>query len=588
MKILLVTSEYGEAGGGLSVACLHFHNILKDSLCHDVVVLSSCDNSIVTAKGGYNPSLYRKISSEYRLKQDCVKYENGEVDIVVAFGGSFNGYYASILAGRLNVPFYLMLRGTDINMAKWDSQESFYLRESAKNAKRIICLSKEMTDNVKMALPSVYSKCIVVPNVIEPVVNSVSFPNLPNKVVVGCSATHINEKKGVANLLYMVSEFKQMTDMPLFFHILGGIDDDLKEEYDKIVKTLNIKNNVIFEGYKTRNECFELEGDWDFYIQGSVCEGFCNAVGESISAGRPIFISNTGYISESLKEDYPQIVFDSFDPYDIASKLLDLISKEDKETYYFGAYSMLYERASKEKVCSLWKSIFEDGIQTPKANIHNGNIKSVVLHEINGDEYDHITTPEKVFYEFVEKIYKNGYGICSFKDYLQKDYEERDRWIVCTFDDGYATLVDKALPCLKSKGFTATVFVNTDLIGKDNSWNWKDTKRRRVVDEDAIIKLHKEGWEIGSHGKTHHNLLQLGEEDLEEEYSESKRILTKLVGNITTFAYPFGFSSPFVRKICGRYYDYSFSLYEGGTELKVDNMQIRRYSIDDIIKILEL
>ena len=111
MKILIVTSEYGENGGGLSFACTRLNDILGSKLGHDVTVVSSCDNTIQTAKGGYNPTLSTKISSEYRLKTHLQKFLENRYELIIAFGGSFNGYYANILAKRLRLPLYLMLRG---------------------------------------------------------------------------------------------------------------------------------------------------------------------------------------------------------------------------------------------------------------------------------------------------------------------------------------------------------------------------------------------------------------------------------------------------------------------------------------------
>ena len=52
MKILLVTAEFGEIGGGLSIACTRYFSLLKNDLNHDVEVLSSTINFNVTASGG--------------------------------------------------------------------------------------------------------------------------------------------------------------------------------------------------------------------------------------------------------------------------------------------------------------------------------------------------------------------------------------------------------------------------------------------------------------------------------------------------------------------------------------------------------
>lgn len=588
MKILLVTSEYGEQGGGLSFACTLFYGILSESLGHDVILLSSCEEIIKTAQGGYNASLKSKISNEYRLKNDTLKLKTQELDLIIAFGGSFNGYYASRLANRLHLPLYLMLRGTDINMAKWDSQESFYLKEAGTKAIKIICLSSEMVENVLDLLPSMSHKCHIIPNIIKPIYGETHFPNLPHKVILGCSAAHINEKKGIANLLNAIKAFKDMTELDITLHIIGSIDSDLLNEYKLICNELSIDNNVVFYGYRTRQECLDIQKTWDFYIQTSVCEGFCNSVGECISAGVPVILSDTGYISETLKEKFPQIIYEDFEPSNIASTLLDIISLSEKENMYKQAFTFVAEKTSKQHVTDSWQNLLCNVSNKTKNNKRCPNILALALHEVNGEEHDHITTPETVFSDFVEKIYKNGFGICSLKDYIQKSDADRSSWIVCTFDDGYASLIDKVLPILEPKGFTATVFVNSDLIGKDNSWNWKDSKRRSHLNIDGIKKLINSGWEIGSHGHSHRNLLQLTENELEYEFSKSYKIIQSIAGNLQTYAYPYGASSPFVRKICSRYYKYAFSLHEGGSELSVDNMMIRRYSIDDIYKILSL
>ena len=62
------------------------------------------------------------------------------------------------------------------------------------------------------------------------------------------------------------------------------------------------------------------------------------------------------------------------------------------------------------------------------------------------------------------------------KLYQHERMTDRSRWIVCTFDDGYESIKSNVAPILKEYGFTATIFVNTSIIGKNNSWNWKDSE----------------------------------------------------------------------------------------------------------------
>ncbi len=586
MKILLVTAEYGEAGGGLSAACCQFHRILTKGLGHDVSICSSTDCHIATASGGYNTSLESHISNEYRLKTDILKYSSIRVDLIIAFGGSFNGYYATILAKSLNTRLYLMLRGTDINLAKWNEREMFYLKNSTAVSEKVICLSNEMKKNIKLFLPEVGDKCIIIPNIISSMPQIVSFPNYPKRLIIGCSAAHINEKKGIANLFHVVRAIKSMIRTPVVLYLVGEIDADLKFNYNSIASDLDLVSNVVYTGYMSRPEFVTLQKNWDIYIQTSVCEGFCNSVAEALSDGTPIYISSTGYISEVLKENYPLLVYDSFEPYKIASGLMVLLNLPDKEEYYRKAYSEVYSITNRDRVTDLWKNVLSNHVMLSR--VRYGNIRAVALHDVDGELHDNITTPIDVFARFVDRLYKRGIGLCSFQDYIAMNVLERNRWVVCTFDDGYVSLIDNVLPILNKYGFTATVFVNTQMIGKDNSWNWKDSKRRLHLDEGGIKELVRCGWEIGSHGHTHRNHLQLSEEELAAEFSTSLEILHSMVGNITTYAYPYGEHSEYVQQVCKRYFRYAFALQSGGTELEIDNMKIRRYFIDDIIKILGL
>jgi peptidoglycan/xylan/chitin deacetylase (PgdA/CDA1 family) len=43
--------------------------------------------------------------------------------------------------------------------------------------------------------------------------------------------------------------------------------------------------------------------------------------------------------------------------------------------------------------------------------------------------------------------------------------------IIITFDDGYESVYDSALPVLQELDFTAVVFIITDYMGEENTWD---------------------------------------------------------------------------------------------------------------------
>lgn len=582
MNILIVTSEIGLDGGGMALACKRVVDILRKE--HNVIVLSSTENPIYTVKGGMNPNTENGIRKEYKLKHDSLVYKHA--DAVIAFGGRFNGYYGAMLAEKLGKRFILALRGSDINIVKWSIDDTWYLREATTRASKIVCLSKEMIRNVISLCPEANGKTIIIPNEYEGDYVKINFHNLNDKIVIGTAASHLNEKKGIGNLIFMLKKFREISETDICLDLVGEIDSDLLENYQTEVKAHNLGNNIKFLGYQPREILKDTMKDWDFYIQASVCEGHPNAISESLQCGTGFISSKTGFIAETLQEQFAEFFFEDFTPDVMANNLKALCCMPNLAERYQEAIGVIKSNCAKEYIAQKWLGMLSYN-KTPKNEIEVESIVCVGLHDVMGDIHDSITTPTNVFRDFVGYIAEKGYGICSMHDYLSKSKEERKKWIVCTFDDGYKSLTNDALEILKKQGFTATVFVCTGLIGKDNSWNNKDAILREHLDINAINLLIKEGWEVASHGVFHKNLLKLSDVEIEYELLESKKALNQIVGYCDTYAYPYGAYNKFIRRCVEKYYKYAFTVDQGGTSMVVDKHQLKRYSITEIYKMLK-
>lgn len=582
MNILIVTSEIGLDGGGMALACKRVVDILRKE--HNVIVLSSTENPIYTVKGGMNPNTENGIRKEYKLKHDSLVYKHA--DAVIAFGGRFNGYYGAMLAEKLGKRFILALRGSDINIVKWSIDDTWYLREATTRASKIVCLSKEMIRNVISLCPEANGKTIIIPNEYEGDYVKINFHNLNDKIVIGTAASHLNEKKGIGNLIFMLKKFREISETDICLDLVGEIDSDLLENYQTEVKAHNLGNNIKFLGYQPREILKDTMKDWDFYIQASVCEGHPNAISESLQCGTGFISSKTGFIAETLQEQFAEFFFEDFTPDVMANNLKALCCMPNLAERYQEAIGVIKSNCAKEYIAQKWLGMLSYN-KTPKNEIEVESIVCVGLHDVMGDIHDSITTPTNIFRDFVGYIAEKGYGICSMHDYLSKSKEERKKWIVCTFDDGYKSLTNDALEILKKQGFTATVFVCTGLIGKDNSWNNKDAILREHLDINAINLLIKEGWEVASHGVFHKNLLKLSDVEIEYELLESKKALNQIVGYCDTYAYPYGAYNKFIRRCVEKYYKYAFTVDQGGTSMVVDKHQLKRYSITEIYKMLK-
>ena len=122
-----------------------------------------------------------------------------------------------------------------------------------------------------------------------------------------------------------------------------------------------------------------------------------------------------------------------------------------------------------------------------------------------------------------------------------RDYDSDANQIMVTFDDGYACIHEYAAPILKEVGGVATIFAITDYVGKKNSWDYfPDEKQVRHMDWNHLHELHAQGWEIGSHGRTHRRLVGISDKRVRDELINSKKQLEDKIGvEVKTFCPPF-------------------------------------------------
>jgi len=116
----------------------------------------------------------------------------------------------------------------------------------------------------------------------------------------------------------------------------------------------------------------------------------------------------------------------------------------------------------------------------------------------------------------------------------------RQRGLVgLTFDDGYLSVLEAALPELQRRGFGATAFIISDRLGATNEWDEGPSWPLMTISQ--IRELAAAGIEIGSHAATHPRLAGVNPEELTTEVSGSRERLSAMLGTeIRGFAYPYG------------------------------------------------
>lgn len=122
-----------------------------------------------------------------------------------------------------------------------------------------------------------------------------------------------------------------------------------------------------------------------------------------------------------------------------------------------------------------------------------------------------------------------------------KDYDTSLNQIMVTFDDGYSSIHEFAVPILDELGGVATVFAISDYVGKKNSWDYfPDNKQVYHMNWSELRGLAGKGWEIGSHGRTHQRLVGMDSKNIRNELLSSKKYIEDQIGSeVSTFCPPF-------------------------------------------------
>jgi peptidoglycan/xylan/chitin deacetylase (PgdA/CDA1 family) len=131
----------------------------------------------------------------------------------------------------------------------------------------------------------------------------------------------------------------------------------------------------------------------------------------------------------------------------------------------------------------------------------------------------------------------------------------RRRTVAISFDDGYRSVLEEAVPVLRRHRFPATCFVPSRWIGAANGWDtFRPTDRPLLLaTTDELREMVKAGVGIESHGHAHLPLGELEEPDIVADLATSREILADVVGRRPRLlAYPYGSNSPAARRAAER------------------------------------
>lgn len=140
---------------------------------------------------------------------------------------------------------------------------------------------------------------------------------------------------------------------------------------------------------------------------------------------------------------------------------------------------------------------------------------------------ERFAAPLPMFERMLDTIQAEGFAGCSLERARQSPGTRR---VAITFDDANLGQFVHAMPALRARGMTATIYVVTDWVGREGFMTWDQL--RQVVDW---------GMSVQSHTRSHPFLSELGAAALREELLRSKERLDRELRQSTTeLAFPGG------------------------------------------------
>jgi glycosyltransferase involved in cell wall biosynthesis/peptidoglycan/xylan/chitin deacetylase (PgdA/CDA1 family) len=148
----------------------------------------------------------------------------------------------------------------------------------------------------------------------------------------------------------------------------------------------------------------------------------------------------------------------------------------------------------------------------------------------------------------IRRLLRRGYRGATFHEAVTG--RPPGKPLVVSFDGGFCSTWELARPVLERLGLPATVFVSTAYIDEAGLADWPGLdvwvggpreKEIALMSWDQLRSLSESGWEIGAHGRSHHRLTLLDDDELAAELRACKADCEAALGRpCRSLSYPYG------------------------------------------------
>ena len=200
----------------------------------------------------------------------------------------------------------------------------------------------------------------------------------------------------------------------------------------------------------------------------------------------------------------------------------------------------------------------------------SGTAPTVLTYHLVSDEVfgndDYLFVRPSEFEEQLKLLSDRGYSFLFADEWGINDTPS----VIVTFDDGYTDNYTEMFPLLKKYNAKATIFLISDMIGKD--YYLTEEQIKEMVDSGLVS--------FQSHTAGHSQLHDLTEEELRSELNGSIQAIERITGEkVNAISYPNGKYSYSMLDTVAEYYSFGYTTEHPPVVLMYGEYNIPRYYI---------
>lgn len=141
----------------------------------------------------------------------------------------------------------------------------------------------------------------------------------------------------------------------------------------------------------------------------------------------------------------------------------------------------------------------------------------------------------------IRAVQASGHRIVPLQTLLRSSTPD---CVALTFDDGFASVAERAAPLLAQFAVPATLFLTTQHVGRDNRWPSQpsDAPLQPMMRWSDVRDLAGNGWAIEAHSLSHPDLRKLEDDALTRELRAPSEAIERHTGQRPRcLAYPYGY-----------------------------------------------